>query len=94
VLHELATNAAKYGALKGPAGSVELEWQTRHSESGAPLLEVVWRERGGPEITTPPAPGTGTKLIDNAIRGAVVQHNYAQEGLVCTFSIPYSSLQS
>ena len=56
-LHELATNAAKYGALSRPDGRVDLSWSVTHSE---PVLHIRWRESGGPEVRQPEREGFGT----------------------------------
>ena len=59
VLHELATNAAKYGALSDEAGSVALSWSA--GDDG--LLRYVWREQGGPAVAPPTARGFGTRML-------------------------------
>jgi PAS domain S-box-containing protein len=65
VLHEMATNAAKYGALSTRQGNIEITWQL----SGAidKSIELVWQERGGPKIAAASSDGFGTKLIDRVI---------------------------
>jgi two-component sensor histidine kinase len=80
-LHELATNAAKYGALSVPGGSVSLRWA---AEEG--LLKLEWRERGGPEVKTPERRGFGLRMIERALKadlagGATIEFDPA--GLVC-----------
>src|SRR5204862_4661633 len=60
-LHELATNASKYGALSVPGGSVALLWTVGEGEGR--LLRMVWRERGGPPVTAPTRAGMGTQLL-------------------------------
>jgi two-component sensor histidine kinase/PAS domain-containing protein len=65
VLHELATNAAKYGALSVPEGRVRLSWQVEDGDE-ARLLRLHWEERGGPPITGPERRGFGTQLIQRA----------------------------
>jgi PAS domain S-box-containing protein len=85
-LHELTTNAIKYGALSADTGKVELEWSTR-----AGALSIVWRERGGPTVTLPRRKGFGSMMIEKTLAmdllGAVTT-DYAQEGLVCTIEAP------
>lgn len=67
VLHELATNALKHGALSAPAGWVELAWAT-----DADSLTLGWREEGGPPVTGPPArPGFGLRLLGQPNSGGV-----------------------
>jgi PAS domain S-box-containing protein len=63
VLHELATNAVKYGALSDPAGRVKLSWQCQQSK-----LSLAWEETGGPPVTTPTIKGYGTKVITASIQ--------------------------
>jgi two-component sensor histidine kinase len=62
VLHELATNAAKYGVLSVPEGRVRLSWQVERADDGR-HLRLLWQERGGPPVTAPLEPGFGTELI-------------------------------
>lgn len=94
VLHELATNAVKYGALshQAPEGIVRLTWDLRPSEGGAAGREmhVAWRETGGPAVTPPNRQGFGTRLIDRLFassmgRGGV---RYEPEGVVFEMDIP------
>ena len=84
VLHELATNAAKYGALSTPEGAVELSWAVG-PELG---LRFAWTERGGPTVASPPGRrGFGSKLIEAVARrqlGGHVELAWEPEGLRCT----------
>jgi two-component system CheB/CheR fusion protein len=66
VIHELATNAAKYGALSTPGGRVTVAWTM--TEDGARQLEFTWTEQGGPKIDGLPKRGFGTELIERGIR--------------------------
>ncbi|MBB5222970.1 light-regulated signal transduction histidine kinase (bacteriophytochrome)/CheY-like chemotaxis protein [Amaricoccus macauensis] len=87
MLHELATNAAKYGALSVPAGSVQIAW--RVTDAGA--AEFVWRERGGPEVIPPRRPGFGSALIQRSIPfdlGGESRVDYRAEGLEAHFLLP------
>jgi PAS domain S-box-containing protein len=68
VVHELATNAAKHGALTTPAGSVTIRWSL-HSEGGTPKLRFIWQEQGGPPVKKPSRKGFGTVLLEHAIAG-------------------------
>lgn len=68
VLHELATNAVKYGSLSNPTGMVEVYW-TCLDEGTIPLLELQWIERGGPEASPPTRKGFGSRMIERALRG-------------------------
>ncbi len=86
VLHELATNAAKYGALSNEQGSILLQW---HLSGGNPrLLELVWEERGGPKVTSPQRVGLGSALIDGAIPSAQVSRLFNPEGFICRMRVP------
>jgi PAS domain S-box-containing protein len=65
VMHELATNASKYGALSVPQGTVAIDWTLWNG--GTPRVDVTWLERGGPRVEPPGASGFGTKLIDRVV---------------------------
>jgi two-component sensor histidine kinase len=86
VLHELATNAAKHGALSTSNGNVRIEW---HADSSG--LEMTWKENGGPTVNGPPTRiGFGTKLIRNtlaSVNGAV-EKQWARDGLHVRISLP------
>jgi two-component system, chemotaxis family, CheB/CheR fusion protein len=66
VVHELATNAAKYGALSVPGGRIDVTWKI--AGDPPPHLELTWVERGGPTIDGPMKPGFGTELIERGLR--------------------------
>jgi two-component system CheB/CheR fusion protein len=87
VLHELATNAAKHGALSREQGTVNVSWRIsdRNNQS---VLTVVWREKGGPPVKQPTASGLGSKLIDHAIPGAKISREFQTDGLVCAMELP------
>lgn len=85
-LHELATNAAKYGALSTEAGVVEIEWTLAGGE-----LNFVWRERLGPPVSRPTRTGFGTKLITTNLKsafGGVVELEFEPDGLRCHLRAP------
>jgi two-component sensor histidine kinase len=85
-LHELATNASKYGALSTPAGRVDLAW--RVEDKG---LRLGWVERGGPPVTEPVRRGFGSRLLEKGLArelGGATVVRYAPEGVVCEISIP------
>ncbi len=90
VLHELATNAAKYGALSSDQGQVKLTWRNVEIDDG-PGLELVWQERGGPKVVAPQARGTGSVLIENSIDRARVTHDYDPLGLTTRLLVPLPS---
>ncbi|MGE5566243.1 MAG: sensor histidine kinase [Parcubacteria group bacterium] len=89
VFHELATNAAKYGALSKPDGQVDVRW--RVERNGHPRLHLEWREQGGPAIERPPVrSGFGSRLIERSIRADLdgkAQIEWAPAGLVCRIDI-------
>lgn len=65
IVHELATNAIKYGALSTPSGQVRVRWEVE--EASAPSVRLVWQESGGPSVTPPSSSGFGTQLIEFAV---------------------------
>jgi len=87
VLHELATNAAKYGALSQRTGKVDLKWSLDRG-SDRRVLEFIWQEREGPRVRAPARTGLGTKLIEGAIPNAQVKREFLPEGLVCRLTVP------
>jgi two-component system CheB/CheR fusion protein len=87
VFHELATNAAKYGAFSRQAGTVDLSWILRPRD-GRPLLTVLWREHGGPTVTPPKTAGFGSTVIEKAIPNATVRREFKSGGMVCTIEFP------
>ena len=92
VLHELATNSAKYGALSAE-GSVEVLCRTSASDEEA--LVVQWRESGGPAVTPPKSRGFGTRLIERSVThgiGGKLDYQFLPEGVYCRISIPRSAL--
>lgn len=91
VLHELATNAAKYGALSVPGGRVRISWQREDANS---RLRIRWTESGGPPVTPPAKAGYGTQLIRSTITYNLhgqVEQNYATGGLETEIVIPLGS---
>jgi PAS domain S-box-containing protein len=90
VLHELATNAAKYGALSTPHGRVSVRWH-RLSDEGAPArLRLEWQEADGPAVTAPAQPGYGTSVIRDLIPyelGGTVELEFNTNGVRCTIEI-------
>jgi two-component sensor histidine kinase len=69
-LHELATNAAKYGALTTPGGKISVSWAVEKTTSGS-LLKVRWQERGGPLTTAPRRKGFGTTLLSTVFHRSI-----------------------
>jgi len=87
VLHELATNAAKYGSLSGRSGKVRIVW-SKIVRNGTNHLSVVWEEIGGPRVKEPTNQGLGSNLIDKGIPGGVARREFRPQGLVCTIDLP------
>ncbi|MDZ4371904.1 MAG: HWE histidine kinase domain-containing protein [Phenylobacterium sp.] len=84
-LHELGTNASKYGSLSTPEGSVLLEWSAPPAGHGR-RLELVWREQDGPPVTPPDRKGFGSRLLERGLAaelGGAVTLQFRPEGLVC-----------
>jgi PAS domain S-box-containing protein len=90
-VHELTTNAAKYGALSVPSGSVEVQWRPVRAENGGPCLQIEWIEQGGPNVVEPEQHGFGTKLIEGSIASDLAgktQLVFQPQGLRCEITIP------
>jgi two-component sensor histidine kinase/PAS domain-containing protein len=91
--HELATNAAKYGALSAPGGSVGVVWSVDRSAQPA-MIAVVWRERGGPPVQPPTRRGFGSNLLKVGLArefGGGTQMHFEPEGLTCEMQFIASS---
>jgi two-component sensor histidine kinase len=88
VLHELATNARKYGALSVATGRLEVTWTL--SDGAERELRVTWRERGVPRVTVPERHGFGTLLIQRSLvaNGGDTGIRYCADGLVCEICLP------
>jgi hypothetical protein len=84
-LHELSTNAAKYGALSNGSGKVSVSW-TITPQGNNHKLKFKWQESGGPPVVTPTVHGFGTTLIKSTFPNARTE--YAVEGLSCEIDIP------
>jgi len=98
ILHELSTNAIKYGALSAPEGRIAVRWDL---EAGAPdvgdLLVFRWRESGGPEVTAPEHRSFGTRLIEMGLtsrEGGETRLDYEPSGLSCRIAAPLAVLQA
>ncbi|WP_160000567.1 HWE histidine kinase domain-containing protein, partial [Roseomonas sp. 18066] len=89
VLHELATNATKHGALSRPGGRVAVSWQLQEA---AGRLALCWSEAGGPPVEAPPQrQGFGSRMVEATIRrqlGGVVRRQWRREGLECELELP------
>jgi two-component sensor histidine kinase len=83
MLHELRTNAVKYGGLSNEDGMVEIHWTCNEADA---VIDFVWQERGGPAVTPPAHRGFGSTLIEQGLAHDPrnrVEICYPQEGLVC-----------
>jgi two-component sensor histidine kinase len=90
VLHELATNAAKYGSLSMPSGRVSVTWDRKPNGQAATLI-LEWRERGGPPVAFKVKSGYGTRLICELIPhelGGKVDLAFASDGARCRIEFP------
>ena len=94
-VHELTTNAAKYGALSVPGGVVEVTWSgTDASDSG---FQIDWIEKKGPPVTAPTRSGFGSQLMKRALThqiGADAQIDYLSGGLRAHIPVPLSAARS
>jgi two-component sensor histidine kinase len=86
-LHELFTNAVKYGALSAECGQVDVSWDVSAGE----MLSIVWQERGGPTVVPPRHKGFGSMMLERTLAldllGAVTVE-YRPEGLICRIEAP------
>lgn len=91
VFHELTTNAAKYGALRGDNGRVDIVWKVNGDD-----LSITWREDGGGEITFPPvSKGFGSTLVDATVTrqfGGILNYDWRKTGLSVNIALPLSRL--
>ncbi len=89
VLHELATNAAKYGALGVPEGMVDVAWTVDDGR-----LALSWRERGGPSISPPDRKGFGSTLVEGTIAGkdGTLDYDWSTAGLGVRITLPIDVL--
>jgi two-component sensor histidine kinase len=89
VLHELATNATKYGALSVPAGRVAISWAKLDENPSS--LRLMWRETGGPPVSPPAKKGFGTTLIERSLPhdlGGSVSLQFLPNGLEAELTFP------
>jgi two-component sensor histidine kinase len=85
-VHELATNAAKYGSLSGASGKIEISWHTDATDN----LVLHWAESDGPTVAEPARRGFGVDAIDGLVRtlGGTIARHWRPQGLVCELSFP------
>lgn len=92
-LHELATNAAKYGALSVPAGRVSISWQ--YEPIASPFLRLIWKEAGGPEVVIPKRKGFGSTLVERLLAAELkgdVRLSYGRSGVMCVVDADITQL--
>jgi two-component sensor histidine kinase len=85
-VHELATNATKYGSLSQPGGSVSITWSNEGER-----LRLDWKERGGPPVVQPTKRGFGTRMIERGLAaelGGTVRILYEPDGVRCEVDAP------
>ncbi len=88
IVHEIATNAAKYGALSNDTGTVRLDWEIL-AETAGPKLRLIWAEAGGPPVTAPVKRGFGSRLIERSARdqlGGEATVDFLPRGVVYTIT--------
>ena len=86
IVHEIATNAAKYGALSNDVGQITLDWEIL-DEAGARKLRLIWTEAGGPPVVAPVQRGFGSRLIERSARdqlGGEATVDFLPRGVVYT----------
>lgn len=94
-IHELCTNAFKYGSLSVESGSVSVTWGEAISD-GHPMFVFEWREKGGPPVVPPHKKGFGTNLLERGLAaelGGKIDIQYDAAGLICRFSVPMPAAQ-
>jgi two-component sensor histidine kinase len=94
-LHELATNASKYGALSVPAGKIDIGWTIDDGTEGARRFLMTWRETGGPVVRPPNRTGFGSAVITNALSRAFngeAKLEYSPQGLSWELAAPVGHL--
>ena len=95
VMHELCTNATKYGALTDEAGQVHVQWQVE--ENPNPCMQLRWQESDGPAVAPPGPGGFGTRMIRRALSaepGGAVQLHFHEQGVVCEMTLALPDLDS
>jgi two-component sensor histidine kinase len=93
-LHELATNAQKYGSLSDPQGQIRIQWTFLDEAS---KLKLTWQERGGPTVSPPERSGFGRAMIENVVSKALegdVKLSFPPKGVCCEIVIPADQVTS
>jgi two-component sensor histidine kinase len=96
ICHELATNAAKHGALSVTSGRLIVDWTVTHDKRAASTLHLRWIERNGPAVAVPQKRGFGSRLIEQTakqqLNGRVALH-FEPDGVVCELEVPLASAE-
>jgi two-component sensor histidine kinase/CHASE3 domain sensor protein len=95
-LHELATNAAKYGALSVPGGHVDITWHVQHCAETGQECMICWQESGGPEVAPPARRGFGQVVIERSVArvlGGVVELSYKPSGVEWRLTFPLAEME-
>jgi len=90
-LHELATNAAKYGALSAAGGKVRLDWKLDTTSEGRSLFSLTWQEADGPKVSAPERQGFGSRLLEDVVAhelGGEARLHYEPHGLLYRLTFP------
>jgi two-component sensor histidine kinase len=93
VLHELATNAAKYGALSAPGGRLDVTWGIEPHQAGE-QLQLRWKESGGPRVKPPTRRGFGSTVIEEAVQYELdgrTSPEYLAEGFQYELVVPFTA---
>jgi two-component system CheB/CheR fusion protein len=93
VVHELATNAAKHGALSTSEGAIAIDWDLTGSQDGT-VVRLVWREHGGPAAEAPASHGFGLRLIERVTSYELdgeARYDFTPDGFTCELRLPYSA---
>jgi two-component sensor histidine kinase len=93
-IHELATNAARHGALSIPDGRLTVDWRIEPGDQ--PMLRLTWTERNGPSVAPPSRMGFGVRLLEKGLAGELsgdVALTYDSLGLICRMGLPMRALE-
>ncbi|CAA9492156.1 MAG: hypothetical protein AVDCRST_MAG09-170 [uncultured Sphingomonas sp.] len=86
-MHELTTNALKYGSFSNDGGTVDVRWEVLDDR-----LNLRWAERGGPAVEAPSRRGFGSRMIERGLAaelGGTVHIDFQPDGIVCTVDAPF-----
>lgn len=88
VIHELATNAVRHGALSNDAGTVAMSWSVAPDAAARDTLSFLWRERGGPPVAPPQKRGFGAAVLERGIDDCKVARRFEPGGVACDIVLP------